>query len=243
LSNEYIKPQIGNQLSLAYNIDLLNNLYFFSVDLYYKKTDHVKDFVDGSEFKFNSHPETEIIEGNGKSYGVELLIKRNTGRISGFISYTYSRTFIKSESVIPEKVINNGNYYPASNDKPHNLSAVLNIKPSRRLTLSSVINYSSGAPITIPVSKMYFANGYSIIYSDRNEYRMPDYFRWDASLTFKGSIKKRRLRSTWTFSVMNITGRKNPYSIYYIVNSEDVQGYKLSIIGEPIPTLTYKFSF
>lgn len=243
LSNEYIKPQIGNQISLAYNVDFLKNKYFISLDFYYKKTKNNKDFIDGSEFEFNSHPETEIVEGEGKSYGIELLLKKNLGRLSGFVSYTYSRSFIKSGSKLEEKNVNNGEFYPASNDKPHNLSAVLNFKPTRRLTLSNVFNFSSGAPITIPIAKLYLGESYSIIYSDRNEYRMPNYFRWDASLTFKGSLKKKRFKSIWTLSVINITGRKNPYSIFYKTDRDNIQGYQLSIIGEPIPTLTYKFSF
>ncbi len=243
LSNEYIKPQIGNQISAAYNVDFLKNKYFISIDFYYKKTKNNKDFIDGSEFEYNSHPETEIVQGEGKSYGVEVLLKKNTGRLSGFISYTYSRSFIKSESNIDEKVVNNGEYYPASNDKPHNVSTVINFKPTRRLTLSNVLNFSSGAPITIPIAKLYLGDSYTVIYSDRNEYRVPNYFRWDASLTYKGSLKKKRVKSTWTFSILNITGKKNPYSIFYKTNNEKIQGYKLSIIGEPIPTLTYKFSF
>lgn len=243
LSNEYIKHQTGNQISLGYNVDFFKNKYFASFDIYYKKIKNLKDFINGSEFEFNPHPETEIVNGEGKSYGVEVLLRKNVGRISGILSYTYSRTFVQSQSDLLEKIVNNGEYYPASNDKPHNLSIVLNLKPSRRLTLSNTVNYSSGAPITLPVSKIYFSNGTSIIYSDRNEYRMPYYFRWDVSLSYKGSLKKKRYNSTWVLSIYNVTSRKNAYSIYHTINNDNIQGYKLSIIGEAIPTLTYKFNF
>jgi len=243
LSNDYIQPQTGDQYSLGYNIDLKNNKYFASIDIYYKRIENVKDFKDGSEFEFNSHPETEIIDALGRSYGVEVLLKKNGGRINGFLSYTYSRSLVQAESNLKEKTVNRGDYYPASNDKPHNLSAVINLKPTRRLTFSNVFNYSSGVPVTIPVSKMYFSDGYSIIYSDRNEYRIPDYFRWDASLTFKGSLKKKKYHSTWTVSIFNITSRKNAYSVYYKIEENAIQGYKLSVLGSAVPTITYKFSF
>lgn len=243
LSNKYICPQIGNQYSIGYNFDFLKSKYFVSVEGYYKVIKNVKDFINGSEFEFNKHPETEITEGKMKTYGIEVLIKKNAGRVSGFVSYTYSRSMIKSYSDLPEKEINNGNYYPSGIDKPHNLSVVLNLKPTRRLTFSNTLNFSSGAPVTLPIAKIYFSNGYSIIYSDRNEYRMPNYFRWDASLTFKGSLKKKRFKSTWTLSVYNITARKNAYSIYYKIDNDNIQGYKLSIIGAAIPTITYKFNY
>jgi len=243
LSNENISPQTGNQFSIGYNIDMFDSKYFVSLDGYYKVTKNMKDFINGSEFEYNQHPETEIADGKGLAYGIEVLIKKNSGRISGFLSYTYSRSFIKTLNDLPEKTINNGAYYPSSYDKPHNFSAVINLKPTRRLTFSNVFNYSSGAPITIPVSKMYFSNGYSLIYSDRNEYRLPSYFRWDASLTYKGNLRKKRYHSSWSLSVYNLTARKNVYSIYYKIDDENIQGYKLSIIGSAIPTLTYKFSF
>ena len=243
LSNEYIQPQIGEQYSLGYNIDLRKNMYFASLDVYYKRINNVKDFKDGSEFEFNPHSETEIIDAFGRSYGIEVLLKKNSGRVNGFLSYTYSRSLVQSESNLKEKTVNRGNFYPASNDKPHNLSAVINLKPSRRLTLSNVFNYSSGVPVTIPVSKMYFSDGYSIIYSDRNEYRIPDYFRWDVSLTYKGNLKKKRYHSTLTASIYNITGRDNAYSVYYKIKDNNIQGYKLSVLGSAVPTVTYKFNF
>jgi CarboxypepD_reg-like domain len=243
LSNKYIEPQIADHFSIGYNADLRYRDLFLNVDAYYKDIKNIKDFINGSDFEFNSHPETEIVNAKGKSYGLELMLKKDRGRLSGWLSYTYSRTLIKSKSEIARKNINNGEWYPASNDKPHNVSAVINLKPTRRLVVSNVFNYSTGTPITLPVSMIKINDTYSIIYSERNEYRMPDYFRWDISLSFKGSLKKKKIRSTWTFSIYNVTGRKNAYSIYFKNQDNNIQGYKLSIFGEPIPTLTYKFNF
>jgi hypothetical protein len=246
LSNKNIPPQVGDHLSLGYTVDFKRGKYAASADIYYKHIRNIKDFIDGSQFELNQHPETEIVDGTSQSYGFELMLQKNRGRISGWIAYTFSRAFIKSESKIPEKIINNGEYYPASFDKPHNLSMVINVEPTRRLVLSNVINFSSGVPITLPVAQISTINSQTdiLIYSARNEYRIPFYFRYDLSLTYKGSLKKNKLFSSeWSLSVYNITGRKNPYSIYYRKNQNGFQGYKMSIFGEPIPTLTYKFKF
>ena len=243
LSNKYITPQIGNIFSLGYNIDIKKNEYFASVDLYYKTLKDIKDFIDGSEFEYNSHPETEIVDGIGKSYGIEFMIKKNTGRLSGWISYTYSRALIKADSEIERKIINDGDYYAASNDKPHNLSAIINLEPTRRLVFSNVFNFSSGIPITLPESLIKVNDTYTVIYSDRNKYRTPNYFRWDLSLTYKGNLKKKKINGTWTLSIINVTGRDNVYSIYYSNAENYIQGYELSIFASPIPTLTYKFKF
>jgi len=244
LSDNNTPPQIGYQASLGYNKTFISDHIDVSMDLYYKKMKNIKDFIRGSEFKFNQHPETEIVNALGKSYGAEIMLKKEKGRISGWLSYTYSRVFNKSSSSIVEKNINNGDYYPANNDKPHNLSAVINFKPSRKLELSNIFNFSSGVPITLPVAKMKVDNSYSIVYSDRNEFRMPNYFRWDISLTYKGNLKRDKLLSgSWTFSIYNLTGRMNPHSIYFLQQDNNIKGYKLSIIGTQIPTITYKFKF
>ncbi len=244
LSNAYIPPQIADQYSLGYNLDFYNKIFSISLEAYYKKINNIKDFKYGSRFELNSHPETEIVNANGTSYGFELLLEKNIGRFSGWISYTYSRAFIKADDKLEENTINDGNFYPASYDKPHNLSAVINIEPTKRFIISNVVNFASGAPITLPVSKMYIDNHYYLIYSKRNEYRLPYYLRWDISLSIRGSLKRnKKIDGLLIFSIYNILGRNNAYSIFYENNEDNINGYKLSIFGEPIPTVTYKFNF
>lgn len=244
LSNEYIPPQIADQISLGYNFTSKNNFYFISLDIYYKNIQNIKDFKNGSKFELNQHPETEIVNAKGKAYGVEFLLKKKLGRLSGWVSYTYSRSFTKSISNLDDKTINNGDYYPSSYDKPHNISAILNYEPTKRLIISNVFNYSSGIPCTLPESKIMMNDSYFLVYSERNKYRLPYYFRWDISLSFKGSLKKDKLLSSlWTFSIYNILGRNNPYSVYFENNDNKIEGYQVSIFGSAIPTLTYKFTF
>jgi len=243
LSNDYIPPQIADQYSLGYNIDIYSKMFSTSVEAYYKNIKNLKDFKNGSNFEFNSHPETEIVNAKGKAYGIEFMVKKNRGRFSGWISYTYSRSYTKSKSSISEKNINDGNYYPSSYDKPHNLSAIINIEPTKRLIISNVINYSSGAPVTLPVSKMQIDGYYYMIYSERNEYRLPYYLRWDLSLSIRGSLKKnKKVKGLLIFSIYNVLGRNNVYSIFYENQDNKIYGYKLSIFGNPIPTITYRFN-
>lgn len=244
LSNEHIPPQIADHYSIGYNKDIYKKAYTISVEAYYKKIKNIKDFKNGSKFELNPHPETEIVNALGKTYGAELMFEKNTGRLTGWISYTYSRAFIKTDNDISEKVINDGNYYPASYDKPHNLSAVVNLEPTKRFKISSVVNFSSGIPVTLPVSKISIDNNYYIVYSDRNQFRLPYYLRLDMSVSIRGSLKRNKIvTSLWTLSVYNVLGRHNPYSLYFESEGQQINGYQLSIFGEPIPTITYKFNF
>lgn len=244
LSNKYIPAQISDQYSVGYKSDFYSKMFSISLEAYYKNIDNLKDFKNGSRVELNPHPETEIVNAEGKAYGFEFMVEKDRGRLSGWISYTYSRTFIKADSKVEDKVINDGNYYDASYDKPHNVSAVINIEPTKRFKISNVVNFNSGSPITSPVSKMYIDNHYFIVYSKRNEFRLPYYLRWDISLSIRGSLKRnKKIDGLLVFSIYNVLGRNNVYSIFYENNQDIINGYKLSIFGEPIPTITYKFKF
>ena len=244
LSNNYIKPQVGDQISLGYFRNFKNNAIETSVEVYYKRISNLVDFKDGALLLLNDHIETDIINGIGKSYGVELLFRRKAGKLNGWMSYTYSRALIKDKSEYPGESINDGEYFPTSYDKPHNFNALANFRFSRRFSISSYLTYSTGRPITYPVAKYYFGNSARLHYSDRNQFRIPDYFRVDLSINLEGNHKIKKLNhSSWTFSVYNITGRNNVYSIYFVSEGGRVNGYKLSVFANAIPTLTYNFRF
>lgn len=158
------------------------------------------------------------------------------------MSYTYSRIFHQVQGAFPSEQINSGEPYPANHDKPHDFTATGSFKFSRRFAISSNFTYSTGRPITYPVSR--YEQGGSILlqYSDRNAYRIPDYIRWDLSATLLGNLKLEKLaHSDFTLSVYNVTGRDNVYSIFFISKGGKTQGYKLSIFKQPIVTLTYNF--
>jgi hypothetical protein len=151
----------------------------------------------------------------------------------------------------PEEKINNGKWYPSNYDKPHDLTLVLNYKLSRRFTFSSNFTYSTGRPVTLPEYKYNIGNYEIIYFSERNKYRLPDYHRLDMALTYEGSLlKHQKWRSSWTISLYNVYGRKNPFSVYYSkekpsrLNDYKVYGlYQFSVIGIPIPSFTYNFWF
>jgi hypothetical protein len=244
LSDPNIKPQTGDQYSLGYYQNLKSNTVETSVEVYYKNIFHYLDYKSGAVLVMNHHIETDVFNTKGKSYGVEFMIKKLTGKLNGWVSYTYSRTQLKQDDPLAGQTINNGNYYPADFDKPHNVNFIGNYRFSHRFSISLDAVYSTGRPITLPVAVYYLAGSERVYYSERNQYRVPDYFRTDLSLNIEGNHKVKKFKhSSWTLGVYNLTGRKNPYSIYFVEQNGVVQGYKLSIFGTAIPFITYNFRF
>ena len=244
LSDTYIKPQTGEQVSLGIFKNLMDDKLELSVEGYYKKIQNMVDYKAGAELALNDHIETDVVNGEGRAYGIEVLLKKNGRKLNGWLSYTYSKTRFRAQSEFPEDQINQGDWFPTNFDKPHDFSFVGYYKISRRVSVSSNMIYSTGRPVTIPVAKYLFSNGTRLQYSRRNEFRVPDQFRWDLSLNLEGNHKRKKLaHSSWSLSVYNVTGRKNVYSVYFVSNGSDAQGYKLSIFGRPIVTLTYNFRF
>ena len=244
LSDKYIKPQIGDQISLGWYKNFKNNTIEGSVEGYYKTIQDLLDFKSGAQLVLNDQVETDIINGFGKSYGIEFLLKKKTGKLNGWLSYTYSRALIKVDGQYPGEKVNDGEFFPASYDKPHAFNLLSNWKFSRRLSVSGNLTYSTGRPITYPVAKYYYGGVERLHYSDRNQFRIPDYFRFDLSINLEGNHKVKKLNhSSWTFAIYNVTGRDNAYSIYFVSQNRKVNGYKLSIFAEAIPTITYNFRF
>ncbi|MBS0011560.1 MAG: TonB-dependent receptor [Bacteroidales bacterium] len=244
LSDSHLKPQRGRQLALGLYTKLFSNNLQVSIEGYYKKIDDMIDFKGGARLLMNDNIETDIINTIGRAGGVEMMIKKDKGRLNGWISYTYSKTEIRSNTPFIQDRINKGEWFPANYDKPHDLSVILNYIFSRRFSLSGTYVYSTGRPITYPIASFTYGGADVLHYSDRNRYRIPDYSRLDVSFTINGSLKSKKLaHSTLTFSVYNLLGRDNVYSIYFKTDNTLVQGYKLSVFARPIPSVTYNFKF
>lgn len=242
LSGSYIKPQRGDQVSLGIYKDFRRKAIESSIEVYYKKLKNIMDYKGGATLLMNEHLETDILSGIGKAYGVEMMLKKQSGILTGWISYTYSRSFIKVDGEFEQEKINGGEYFPANFDKPHDLKVVGNLRLIRRLNLTSNLTYSTGRPITHPVAFYRFYNVTRVFYSERNEFRIPDYLRLDFSATLNGNLKAKKLNhSSLTFTCYNVLGRKNPYSIFFTVEDGKVNGYQMSIFGKPIFLLTYNF--
>lgn len=244
LSDPNIQPQFGDQISLGYYQNFKSNSIETSVEVYYKHLHNYLDYKSGAVLVMNHHIETDVITDRGKAYGVEFMIKKTQGKLNGWVSYTYSRTLLQEDDPIAGQSINNGSYYPANFDKPNNVNLIGNYKINHRFSISLDVVYSTGRPITLPVAIYYLGGSERVFYSDRNQYRIPDYFRTDLSMNIEGNHKIKKFKhSSWTIGVYNLTGRKNPYSVYFIEQNGVVKGYELSIFGVPIPSITYNFKF
>ena len=242
LADHYIKPQRGDQISFGIYRNFRSKAIESSIEVYYKNLKNIMDYKGGATLLMNEHLETDILNGKGKAYGIELMLKKQSGRLTGWIGYTYSRSLIKIDGKFAEEKINGGKYFPANFDKPHDLKIVGNLRLLRRLNFTSNMIYNTGRPITYPVAFYNFYNVNRVYYSDRNEFRIPDYLRLDFSATINGNLKAKKLNhSSLSFTVYNLLGRKNPYSIFFKVEDGKVNGYRMSIFGQPIILLTYNF--
>ena len=246
LSDVNIRPQKGWQAATGFYYNTPKRIWLASVEGYYKKMSDYLDYRSGARILMNHHIETDVINTEGYAYGVEFSIKKEVGKLNGWASYTYSRTFLRQSDKLISNPVNNGNWYPTDYDKPHDFKLIGNYKFTQRYSCSVNIDYSTGRPTTIPAGKYYdqTLDKPQVFYTDRNAYRIPDYFRMDVSFNIEPSHKLTLLtHSSISFGVYNVTGRQNAYSIYYVSEEESIKGYKLSIFGVPIPFVTYNVKF
>ena len=244
LSDINIKPQEARQYSLGFYKNLDGNMYELSLEGYYKTTDNILDYKVGAELLLNETIEQEVLQGQGKSYGVEFLVKKTAGKLNGWLGYTYSRSFVKLDSEFAEERVNNGEYFPANFDKPHDVSLVANYKLTKRFSLSANFTYQTGRPVTYPIGSYIFNGSEQVLYSDRNKFRIPDYYRVDVGLNIEGNHKiKKFAHSFWNISVYNVLGRNNPYSVFFVTDNGQIKAYQSSIFAIPVPTITYNFKF
>jgi hypothetical protein len=244
LCDYYLKPQIGDQVAVGFYEMLFRNSFEASAELYYKQIRNMLDFKGGTDLIMDENIEKDVVNVKGKAYGLELVIKKTEGKIRYSIGYTYSRTFIRSLGTFSDEIINSGKWFPANFDRPNDLVVTFNYLFSRRLSFSTNYTYSTGRPITYPIATYDISNKLLVTYSDRNEYRIPDYSRLDFSLRISGNLKSHRIaHPNWTFSLYNCLGKENVYSIYFKRAGDVVQGYKLSVFGRAIPSVTFSFDF
>ncbi len=240
-TSTYIKPLIVDQISLGYFRNLQNNMWETSLELYYKNMQNVLDYREGAELFLNDNIETELLHGSGKSRGLELLVKKTKGKLTGWVSYTWAKTTREIEG------INNGNPYPSSYDRTHDFSFVSSYHLNTNWTFAANFVFATGNPTSYPVAK-YYIQGHQIFeYSARNSKRIPEYHRLDISATYDfKKNKNRRLKQSLNFSVYNVYGRRNAYSITPQANDANpnqTEFVRISIIGAPIPSVSYNIKF
>jgi len=239
-SSPNIKPQIGNQFAMGYFRNFDNGKIETSAEAYYKITTNAVDFVDHADLLLNKYLEGEVLPGKGWGYGIEFMVRKNSGKLTGWVSYTLSRAIRKIDG------INNNNPYPAPYDRPNDISIVTNYTLSDRLSLSATWVYATGQPVTFPVGRFEYGNTVIPVYSERNSYRMMDYHRLDLSVAFKGKINpERRWQNEFVVSIYNAYNRKNPYMINF-QNDIDNPGAtyaEMTYLFGIIPSFTYNFKF
>ena len=235
-----IKPMTGDQYSLGFYKTFSDINLITSTEIYYKQLSNIVEFKDGVNMVENTQVEQDILQGDLKAYGIELSLKKYGRFIDVLASYNYSRSIIKVDGEEDWNTINSGNPYPSNYDQPNMLNTNILLKLSKRINLAGNLVYSTGRPLTFPASIYYLNNIQYIEYSDRNEFRLPDYFRMDLSVNIEGNLRRNKLaHSSWSIGVYNLTGRKNAYSLFFRVEDGLINGYKLAIIGAPIITATW----
>lgn len=244
LSNSYTPPQQATQYSLGLFKNFKDNSYESSIEVYYKDIQDVVEYKDGAQLILNNNIETELLTGKGKAYGVELFFKKQTGKWTGWASYTFSRSLRLVEGAFFETSVNNGEWYPSNYDKPHDFTLVTSRKTGRFSKFSAIFTYSTGRPVTYPSAKFKYFGEEIAYFNSRNESRIPDYHRLDVSFTFKVPSKAKILNGDWTIGIYNVYGRANAYSVFF----DDIPGsapgaYKLAILDTQVPSLSYNIKF
>lgn len=239
-SSYTVKPEIADQVSVGYSRNFNNNNYELNAEVYYKDMKNQIDFKNGAQIGFDTGAdvESELLFGKGRAYGLELIAKKKSGKLTGWISYTLSKTERKING------INNNEWYNARMDKTHDLSIVATYQLNPKWSFSGLFVYSTGNAVTFPTGK-YELNGQTVFqYSNRNADRMPAYHRMDLSATYEPSSNK-RFRGSWTFGIYNLYGRENAYTINFEDNPDrpgTTRAMQTSLFRW-VPNITYNFKF
>ena len=247
-STNNIKPQISDQVAGGFfkNFGALRGAgseFEASVEVYYKRLQNQIDYIDGANLILNKYLEGDLLSGKGRAYGAEFYVKRNTGVINGWVSYTLAKTERQVAG------INNGNWYPTRFDKRHVLTTVLLVDPptAKRWNFSATFTFASGTPGTFPTNRFEYGGYVGQVIDGRNNYRIPAYHRLDLAATLQGRKRVgKRKDDNWVFSVYNVYARKNPFSVYFRANpdaTQQTQAVKYSVFATAIPSVTYNFKF
>ena len=245
LSDADIRPQKGFQAASGVYWTVFGNTLDISLEGYYKRTWDYLDYKSGAVLSMNDHLADDLVRTTGQSYGVELMFRKLSGRLTGWVAYTWSRAFLREMEDRGAETINGGNWYCAPYDKPHDVKVVGNYKFTHRYSLSFNLDYSTGRPVTVPVGQYMYGDAIRLMYSERNAYRIPDYFRLDLALNIEpGHYLKAFTHMSATIGCYNVTGRKNAYSVFYTTGGGKVtSGYMVSVFATQVPYVSLNLKF
>lgn len=246
-TDKYIKPQMADQIALGYYRNFMDNIIEASVEVYYKKLYNTVELIDRADVQFNNHIETEIVEGQGRAYGIEFFVRKQRGKTTGWVSYALSKSERQADG------INNNNWYSYRFDRTHYITCVLSQEISKRVLVSANFIYATGDAYTPALSLYNLLGDNHVLYGDRNSVRNPAYNRLDISLTLLQKKKeakplwvfsKRKFEGSWVFSVFNVYARHNAYSIDFKTDpiTQQNQAIKTYLFGA-VPSITYNFKF
>jgi hypothetical protein len=240
----HVKPLEVNQISAGYAYDTPNRDYNFSVEGYYKTFNNLVEYKNGADLFLNENLETQLVPAKGFAYGIELSAYKTKGKFTGNVNYTYAVTKRKTTSPFATDNINNGNYFPSNFDRPHIFNLTSNYKFNEKWTAGAFFSFQSGRPITYATGKFEVNSEQFFTYSDRNKFRLTPTHRLDVSFTYTPTPKEgRKWRSNWVFGVYNVYARQNAFSVYSTLVNNQLRSFQYSVIGAPIPFITYNFKF
>jgi hypothetical protein len=247
-SDNYVKPQVSSMFSAGFFKNFKDNIFEISLEGYYRATDNILDYKPGADFVLQPYLETQVLQGKNRSYGLELMLSKKKGELSGWVSYTYSRSENKiSEATNFRDQINGGNWYLANYDRPHNFNTTINFASSPIHTFSFNFSFSTGRPFTSPSGYVRYQGQLFPFYDSRNNDRIGDYHRLDFSWTIDNPKQylntNKRWKGSWVFTIYNLYSRSNAYSVYYRSENNVVKPYQLTIFNTIFPSLTYNFKF
>ena len=244
LCSDRIRPQTGWQAAAGVYQTLMDGQVDLSLEGYYKRIQHYLDYKGGAVLVMNPNLADDLVETENRSYGIELMARKSAGKLNGWVAYTWSRSRLRETGDRGDEAINGGAWYNAPYDKPHDVKVVANYRFTKRYSVSVNLDYSTGRPVTIPVGQFSYGDGVWLSYSDRNAYRVPDYFRLDIAMMIEPSHYLKQLTHlSVTFGCYNVTGRKNPYSVYFSSDGSTVTGHMLSVFAVPVPYINFNLRF
>lgn len=217
----------------------------FSAETYWKETSNALDYKAGANLSMNPHLADDLVKVYGRAYGVELMVKKPAGRLTGWLSYTWSRSLLKEMEDRGMQTIAGGDWYSAPYDRPHEVKLITNFAFTHRYSFSLNAEYSTGRPVTVPIGKYYFSGAWRMVYGERNTHRIPDYFRVDLAMNIDpGHYLRAVTHTSITIGVYNLLGRKNPYSVYFQPTRDGrIQGYLLSVFATQVPYINLNILF
>lgn len=244
LSDTFVTPQTADNYNLGLFRNFSENKYQTSVEVFYRDQNSIVEYRDLPDLLLNEFLERELVSGIGRAYGIETNIKKSRGNFTFNLNYTYSRSERRVEESELQTALNNGDWFPSNFDKPHSLNLSLTQKVGRITNLSVNFSYSTGRPLTAPISNFSVDNVLNVpIFSERNQFRIPDYHRLDVAYTI-GPFGKKKAQNSLILSVFNLYSRRNAFSVFFRQQAfRSVSVLRLATLGSVFPSVTYNFRF